>query len=263
MAKRFVVIGCGGVGQWSLELLSRIAEYEDPGSAIILVDGDRFEPKNMVRQHFMEFGNKAEVKAFELSQRYEATEFVPISMYVVDQAPEIPEEDREYIVPDKVSVREVIAEGDVVIVSVDNFAARKVVYDAAREFDNIDVFTGGNDDALFGSIYHYQRRDGVEVTEHPSKYHDELVTPPDRNPGEMSCQERAMHEGGTQLAVVNMGVASFMIARLHSVLYGSGEVANAEGVFDLGLVSAKSFDRAAEAETLTTSSTKTMESVSA
>jgi hypothetical protein len=64
----------------------------------------------------------------------------------------------------KIKASDLIHENDVVFAVVDNFAARRILFDAARGLNNIDVFTGGNDDELFGSIYHYQKRDGVEIT---------------------------------------------------------------------------------------------------
>ena len=117
------------------------------------------------------------------------------------------------------------------------------MFDAASHIDNIDVFTGGNDDALFGSIYHYQRRDGVDITEHPVVYHPEYENPPDKNPGELSCQERAEIDGGTQLLATNMAVASIILGRINHVIVEGKDPEVTEIYFDLGLGMAQPYDR--------------------
>lgn len=40
-----------------------------------MIDGDRFERQNAARQDFCRLGNKAEVKAAELAQEFEALSF--------------------------------------------------------------------------------------------------------------------------------------------------------------------------------------------
>ena len=109
--------------------------------------------------------------------------------------------------------------------------------------NNIDVFTGGNDDDLFGSIYHYQKRDGVEITAHPAEYHPEYDNPPDKNPGELSCQDRAQIEGGTQLLATNMAVASFILGRVQKIIVSNQSPEETEIFFDLGLGKSEPYNR--------------------
>lgn len=245
---RFVVIGSGGVGIWLTAGLARMLEYRAPGSVLVVVDGDHFEPRNAERQHFTDLGNKAEVRVKELQPMFQNTFLVPDTRWVVEEA-ETTAEDLEAPV---VAASTLLNEDDVVFTAVDNFAARKAVFDAAAGFDNIDVFHGGNDEGLFGSVYHYIRRDGKELVDHPSEYHPELLDPPDRNPGELSCQERAEIEGATQTLAANMLVAATLLARVHVTIFEQADDNHTEIFFDMAVGLAQSYDRKVEEEPVET-----------
>jgi len=239
---RVVLVGAGGVGTWLAEGVARLLEWKFPGSALIIVDGDNYEQKNMERQNFTKMGNKASVKALELTEKFEKTSFIPVPKWVVgDDFKGVSDEDSP-----KIKASDLLNEGDVVLAVVDNFAARKILFDAASGLDNIDVFTGGNDDALYGSIYHYQRRGGKDVTEHPVVYHPEYESPPDKNPGELSCQERAEIDGGTQLLATNMAVAAFILGRINHIVVDNQKPEATEIYFDLGIGKAEPYDRRTE-----------------
>jgi molybdopterin/thiamine biosynthesis adenylyltransferase len=237
---RFVIVGTGGIGTWLAAGLVRLLEWKMPGSGLILVDGDNYEEKNKERQDFIKLGNKAVVKAAELTPQFPKTTIIPVPKWVVS-------DDNKGITADEDSPRikasELILENDIVFAVVDNFAARKILFDAASKLDNIDVFTGGNDDGLFGSIYHYQRRNGKDVTEHPVTFHPEYESPPDKNPGELSCQERSKLEGGTQLLATNMAVAAFILGRVHKTIVLDQNPEETEVYFDLGLGKAEPYNR--------------------
>lgn len=243
--RRYLVVGAGGTGGWLLAGLARMVEYKSPGSLVVIIDGDNYEPKNAERQEFKTIGNKAEVKAEELQPSFPNTYLVGDPRWVVTEIPKGKEDDEE---TKMVSAAELLNDGDVVFAMVDNFAARKALFDAARSVDNIDVFTGGNDDGLFGSVYHYVRRDGADVTDHPATVHTELENPPDRNPGELSCQERAEIEGSTQTIAANMGVAAYLLGRVHKTIFEEKEDRECEINFDLGLGRALPEDRTVEKE---------------
>jgi molybdopterin/thiamine biosynthesis adenylyltransferase len=185
-------------------------------------------------------GNKAIATANELTQQFNNTMFIPLAKWVVDDnfAGVSEEEDSP-----KIPASSLITENDVVFAVVDNFAARKIIFDAAQNLDNIDIFTGGNDDGLFGSIYHYQRRDGKDITDHPVNTHPEYDNPPDKNPGELSCQDRAKIEGGTQLLATNMAVAAFLLGRVQKTIVANQSPDEAEIYFDLGIGKAEPYDR--------------------
>jgi len=237
--KRFIVVGAGGIGTWLCAGLVRLLEWKYPGSGLIIVDGDTYEEKNKERQDFNKIGNKAVVKAQELTPQFPNTTIIPVPKWVVgDDFAGVADEDSP-----KIKASELIREGDVVFAVVDNFAARSILFNAARQLNNIDVFTGGNDDELFGSIYHYQKRDGVEITCHPEEFHPEYINPPDKNPGELSCQERSEIEGGTQLLATNMAVASFILGRVHKTIVNMQNPDETEVFFDLGLGKSEPYNR--------------------
>jgi len=237
--KRFVLVGAGGIGTWLAAGLARMLEFQYPGSALVLVDGDSYEQKNLERQSFKSMGNKAISTANELTQQFVNTTFIPVPKWVVsDEMTGVADDDSP-----KIKASSLIMENDIVFAVVDNFAARKIIFDAASNLENIDVFTGGNDDALFGSIYHYQRRDGVDITDHPVNTHPEYENPPDKNPGELSCQDRAKIEGGTQLLATNMAVASFLLGRVQKTIVANQSPDEAEIYFDLGIGKAEPYDR--------------------
>jgi molybdopterin/thiamine biosynthesis adenylyltransferase len=238
---RFILVGAGGIGTWLAAGLVRLLEWKFPGSGLIIVDGDTFEERNKERQDFKQIGNKASVKALELSEQFHQTTIIPVPKWIVGENFEGVADETS----PKIKASDLLTDGDVVFAVVDNFAARKILFDAAQNIDNIDVFTGGNDDALFGSIYHYQRRNGQDITEHPVSTHPEYQNPPDKNPGELSCQERSKIEGGTQLLATNMAVASFLLGRVQKIIVDGMDPTEAEIYFDLGVGKAEPYDRSA------------------
>jgi len=236
---RIVLVGAGGIGTWLAEGVARLLEWKFPNSALIIVDGDNYEPKNLERQNFTKMGNKASVKALELTEKFDKTTFIPVPKWVVgEDFKGVSDGDSP-----KIKASDLLTEGDIVLAVVDNFAARKILFDTASQLNNIDVFTGGNDDGLFGSIYHYQRRDGKDITEHPVHFHPEYESPPDKNPGELSCQERAEIDGGTQLLATNMAVAAFILGRIHHTIVNKQNPEATEVYFDLGIGKAEPYDR--------------------
>lgn len=246
--KKAVIIGCGGIGSHLAHGLAMQLEHHAPRSTLVLVDGDVFEPKNSIRQEFTKLGNKAMVVRDDIKDRARNTFVLARPVWIVAEAPNSDDEDAAYMTP-----ADIIDEGDHVFCVVDNYAARKLVLDYASTLDNIDIYTGGNGsvetgDPLEGSIYHYVRRDGEDVTMHPAVMHQEFVNPQDRNPGELSCQERAALDGGTQLAAINIAVASFLLARAAHSIFGTEQekqaaYTKAEIYFDLNEGLALPYDR--------------------
>lgn len=265
-AYRFVVVGAGGIGSHLCSALAMMLEYKAPNSAMLIVDGDTYEPKNKERQLFTHMGNKAESLAVDLAPQYPNTAIVPIGKWVVEEEGDKKEDDTKGVIP----VSRLIQEGDVVFPVVDNFAARGLIFDRAAQLDNCNVISAGNDDALFASLYHYIRKDGQDVTLHPRAIHSEYIDPPDRNPGEMSCQERAAIDGGTQLVAANLAAATLILGKVQSAIFDQvprltpEEGENADEIFiELGLGLASASDRSAEpqaapaaAEVLTTTGAK-------
>jgi siroheme synthase (precorrin-2 oxidase/ferrochelatase) len=250
--KRVLLIGCGGVGTWLGHGLAKTLQFQSPQSVLMLIDGDSFEPKNAQRQQFSMVGSKAHVLAQDLQESNRSIFVILKAAWIVSEQEAAlhpqDEEETDAIVIAKISAGSLLEENDIVYVCVDNFAARKLVFEAAKSYENIDVFTGGNDDRLFGTVYHYCRRDGVDLTLPPDHFHDEIANPPDKNPGELSCQERAELDGGTQLLAVNMAVASHLLAKTAHTIFGTEQekaaaLEKAEIYFDLEEGLAQPYDR--------------------
>lgn len=235
---RVVVVGVGGVGGWLCRGLAAMLEAGDPGSMLMLVDGDTFEEKNIDRQDFNDFGYKTVVRANELQPKYPNTLVVPQPFWVVEHTEEWPEEEGGLV-----GANVLLEEGDVLFATVDNHATRKILFEAAMKLDNVDVFTGGNDEDYFGSTFHYQRRDGADTIDSPFDYHPEMLEPADKNPGEMSCEERASQPSGTQLLATNMTVSALLLGRFHKTVLKGEPDESAEIFFDLGIGRTVPYDR--------------------
>lgn len=241
---RIVVIGAGGIGGWLIRALAPTLEYtneiQPADKNLVVIDGDSFEPKNATRQDFEMLGPKPEVRCAEMAPRYPMVNFTPLHKWVVETAPSGEGEGDELGV---ITATDLIQDGDVVCCVVDNFATRAIVIDACSKLDNVDFFSAGNDDAYFGSYYHYQRRDGVDVTENPI-WKDEFANPTDRNPGELSCEERAKIDGGTQLIWTNMAIAAMLGVKINRlIVQGVREDDTDEAFFDFEKCRAGGRDR--------------------
>ena len=235
-----ILIGCGGVGIKLAKDVARMLEFQAPYSTLTLVDGDFYEPKNKNRQEFEKLGNKASVLASTLAEEFEDTFVIDKASWVVGEYPPKDESQKEVEetddqVEDKndeeddekpeatlITAEYLLFEDAIVFCVVDNNAARKVVFEAAEKLNNIDVLTGGNDDELFGSVYHYRRRDGQDMITHPFEVQPEIANPEDKNPGDLSCEERAKLEGGQQTVAANSAVAAYLAGKM-SLIVGEAE----------------------------------------
>jgi len=124
-----VVVGCGGTGGFAAEGLARLLT---PEQGLILIDGDRVEERNLVRQNFYpeDLGRfKAQALAGRLSRKYQRP--VAYSVAPVAEGWRIP------------------AGAAVVLGCVDNAAARSAI---AREISpRVWCIDAGND-ADFGQV---------------------------------------------------------------------------------------------------------------
>lgn len=219
--RRVIIAGVGGIGSWLADTFGRVINVHAPNSQLILVDGDNFEPKNAERQNFKNAGNKAKSVAIDLMDKLDQTMIVPKPCWIVSEevasAKSADEEGVQFM-----SAEALLQDGDIVFSCFDNMMARKLLFEAAAKLDNVDVFNGGNEDNSFGCTYYYSRRNGVDLTLPPGQVHDEFVNPPDKNPGELSCSERAKLESGTQLIATNLTVAAIMCHDAQRALFADG-----------------------------------------
>jgi len=200
------VIGTGGIGLCVLPTLARYLNYNGekfPDVQLSLIDGDHFEERNRERQDFVEVGQKATMTAEKYRNEFPRLMFFDHPVYVADH-----------------NVIQLVREGDIVLLCVDNHKTRKLISERAEELNNVIVISGGND-LTDGNVLVHIRRDGKNVTPPlASAFHPEIADPKDKHPGEVEeakgCQVVAVSE--PQLLFTNNLIAANMLAFLHNVL---------------------------------------------
>jgi molybdopterin/thiamine biosynthesis adenylyltransferase len=215
MHERVVLIGCGGIGSQLLDPLCRyLAHRPEPRPLLVIVDGDAFEASNLNRQACTrrDLGtNKAEALA-RVARDYR------IACQAVGEP------------VDETNVRQMVREGDVLLLAVDNHRTRALVDRHVASLDNATLISGGNDETD-GNVQLVRRRDGWSVDGHLTEIHPEIGEAADgeeqREPG---CQVMAVER--PQLLVTNLMVASAMLNALWQVVE-SGSVPYSEVFLDV------------------------------
>jgi len=188
-----VVIGIGGIGGWLLRPLLRYLNYEFDQSEVTLIDGDEFESDNADRQSFSSLRNKAEERAEVFRQEFSSLRIRSQPEYVTDSN----------------VFRHIQPRTDVVFLSVDNHATRKLVSDRCEQLNDICLISGGND-YTSGNVQIHLTRNGDNVTlPIGNQFHMEIMNPEDANPGERGCDE--VVESEPQLLMTNHFIASLML----------------------------------------------------
>lgn len=197
--KEISIIGLGGIGSILSNTISRYLNSKKSNElfTINLVDGDSYELKNTERQEFIMFGNKAETKASELTNKFSNLIFKDYPVFV-----------------DEETIPEIIKENSIVFLAVDNHKTRKVVSDFAEKLNDITVISGGNE-LTDGNVQIFIRKEGKKLTPNLTEYHPEIADPKDKSPDEMSCEELSKSE--PQLYFTNFMVASQMCSAFYNV----------------------------------------------
>jgi len=210
-----VIIGLGGIGSILCERLARYITYSAAsGTSILLVDGDSYEAKNFERQDFTRMGNKAEVKAADLKMQFSRLNVSSFPAFV-----------------NETTLAEVIKEGNVVFMCVDNHKTRMIVSNYCKNLTDVTLISGGND-FIDGNVQIYIRKEGADLTPDLCAYHPEIANPDDKLPEEMSCEELA--ESAPQLYFANLTVATIMCwAFYNAVVKGQIELEKSEVYFDM------------------------------
>jgi len=214
------VIGLGGIGS---ELCEKVAKFfnfqKDYHIRMTLIDGDSYELRNQERQMFSGIDNKAVVKHGDLMAQYENIELSFCTTYVTPE-----------------NIHELLHDGDIVLLAVDNHKTRMVVSKFCSGLDNVVLISGGNE-LLDGNVQIYVRKEGNDQTPRLTDYHPEIAVPQDKLPTEMSCEELA--EAEPQLYFVNLGVATLMCWALYNVII-QDSVHYSEVYFDMPSMKADS-----------------------
>lgn len=209
LARRYVVIGLGGIGSPVAQALVQFLSSGKNRSEVLLVDGDTYEESNRSRVVFGECDNKAYSKVSELGALTRGSvTLLPIPKYITPH-----------------NVRHVIENGDVVFLCVDNHATRKCISKHCERLDNVLLISGGNDGVeegrtgTFGNVMAYERKGGKDITNPLDRIHPEIAHPGDKRPDQLSCLELAM-TSAPQLLFTNMAVAAAMLGTFYARLAG-------------------------------------------
>ena len=198
---RIKILGLGGIGCIVLQYLAVFLKSLARPVRLVLIDGDKFEPKNSQRMMFGTMGNKAEVKAAE------TVAWLGSSEVAVAAVPQFVSEE---------NLPQLIKEGDYVFLCVDNHPTRKLVSDHCAGLAEIALFSGGNDGVepprergTYGNVQVQVRRAGADLTVSLTRYHPEIARPKGKLPTETNCAQLA--QSSPQILFTNLAVASAML----------------------------------------------------
>lgn len=191
------IIGLGGIGSVLSNTLSRYIDSKQSNVTMNLVDGDDYEIKNLERQEFIGYGNKAAIKAKELRSKFSNITFNDYQTFL-----------------NEVTAPEIIKENSVVFVAVDNHKTRRLISNYAKKLNDIIIISGGNE-LTEGNVQIYIRKGGADVTPSLTDYHPEIQNPIDKSPDEMSCEELSKSE--PQLYFTNFMVAGHMCSAFYNI----------------------------------------------
>jgi hypothetical protein len=219
------LIGLGGVGSIVARYLATFLASLEQSARLVLIDGDSFEFANASRMIFGSCGNKAAVIRDEFLARLSGS---PLSVETIE----------EYATQENIC--RLIHNGDIVVLTVDNHATRKLVNDRCASLDRCCLVSGGNDgvgkDSLerirrgtFGNVQIYVRENRVDVTPPLTHQHPEILKPVDRLPTDQSCTE--LVASVPQILFANLTVAAALLNTLF--LHLSGALHYGELAFDI------------------------------
>jgi hypothetical protein len=208
--ERVAVIGLGGIWSYFWKAACRTITYtKGAPKEILLVDGDQFSFGNLERQD-MSADDEAKMKTYVYKERLDK-EFPKLKAAILP----------EFVT--KKNIAKVIRPNTIVPFLVDNHKTRKLVSSYVRDnrkrLRNIAVITAANDE-LTANAHIQIVLGGKEITKGMDKCHPEIDKPADKNPGELSCEERARLPGGGQTSNANMMAASLAHNYLWELLKG-------------------------------------------
>ena len=175
------VIGCGGTGGWVANLLAKMLQPED---ALVLIDKDRFEKKNMDRQLNCRVG---EYKAVALEKAIKARCIVTA-------------------IPEWFTPTMELGAVHKLFCCVDNHRARVAVLSRVDEGPRITAYIAGNEYTSFDACVYRSFMEGHELMD-PRIRFPEIMTDKTGDPLSPSCTGEVL-EGSPQLALANMQAAT-------------------------------------------------------
>ena len=209
--RRVTVVGCGGIFSYAFEPIVRTLNFgENMPTEFWMWDGDSFTFQNVQRQSML-VDDEARNKAIVYNER------VPVLGMSNLRPTAIP----EYVT--KKNIQKVIVPDSIGVSFVDNHPTRKLcgefIHKNAKKLGNYALISAANDETTCNAHVHLVLG-GKEVTLGMDECHPEIKNTRDKNPGELSCEERARLPGGGQTIAANHKAAGFALEYLGMLLSG-------------------------------------------
>lgn len=214
----YLMVGAGGTGSHLLPaLLPYLRTYhqgQETDYQVVIADGDVFEPKNLSRQLFPDTlvsVNKAEA----MLRANDGHPIIAVSRYL-----------------GQADVRDMIQDGDIVLICADNFSIRSLIIDHVQTLPNAVVINGGNE-YHDGNVQLWVRENGENATPNLRYGHPEIAFVAENDRAAMTCIQVAELPGGEQLILANQASAHGMLTALWRYHQGLWRTGWTEMTFDL------------------------------
>ena len=195
------IVGLGGIGSSLANILSRFVNYDNDNTYVFhLVDGKEISFRKLERQEFeSDCGNKADLKKMELERKFPNIRYESCPFYLNDR-----------------NISNIIEEGDIICLCVDNHKSRCMVSKFADALDDVVLISAGND-LIDGNAQLYVRQNGIKITPSLTDYHPEILNFTDKLPDELSCEELAYYTPQIYLANLKAAVLMAEIFRIYKL----------------------------------------------
>lgn len=202
MIKRIIQVGCGGNGGFITRDLARILPIEFPEIKYILIDGDKVEEKNLLRQNFIEEDInkfKSDVLALRYTNAF-GTNIISISSYLNEN------------LLSKLN----LTHEDLIIGCVDNHKTRYMIFEYLyKKFIWVDVSNEKNWGQLFVNTVDQNMFD-VDPRN--------LLAIQNNHPEELSCADHLI--SGEQSFVINLKAALTTFTTVYHILNEQNKLIN-------------------------------------
>ena len=213
---KIIVLGAGGTGGYLIPHLYRIAfANEQRKYRIIICDGDIAEPKNLVRQNFIE-QDIGRNKAAVLAERYAGA--FGIECEYIPEYIESEEKLKRLIRPDftKSAWNRVCQTQRVILIGcVDNNKSRAIFHKVFYETKDLVYIDSGNGEHT-GQVVCGIRQNGRTTFKPVGTLYPDILKAEDKLPTELSCAERAI--SAPQSVTANLTAATAITSFIYDLL---------------------------------------------
>ena len=222
---KVVMLGAGGTGAHIAPHLYRLLYALERPVKFIICDGDKVEPKNLVRQNFTQ-DDLGENKARVIAERYSEafgleTSYVPSFIESAERLEELVKPEVIYTGryvhngEGGLLVRETVPELVILIGAVDNNRSRKLCHEVFLQARDLIYIDSGNGEYT-GQIVCGVRRAGKTFYKSVGMLYPEVNDPEDLFPTEVSCAEASV--SAPQTIVANLMAATAVVTMIYNIL---------------------------------------------